>query len=269
MDGQMGADLPPGRQALAAVIMELYRHLAVATLEDAAELLASRGWRKDPSEISRYRRGRRKPPVGFVRLLHCLAVERAGREAVELTVDELLEIHTAAEPTICRTCTPIRQENERLRSERSRLVASQTNHPFPADGDMGASTPLLPVPFRAGDRQRSARDVAAARQLAATAVGFHGSGQTSHAISWLQDASTALTPLESAASIALLRQEQTQLADTVISIHGRSRTETDVIRIALELHEYGLPEDASALLRAASISRRRGPDPYLARRGSS
>ncbi|NUK18383.1 hypothetical protein [Streptomyces lunaelactis] len=249
--GQICADLPPGRRALAAVLTELYRHLAVATLDDAAELLASRGWGKDPSEISRYRKGRRKPPFGFVELLHSLAVERAGREAVELTVGKLREIHTAAEPRICRTCTPIRRENARLRSENSRLLASQADQPFPANSDMGASTPLLPVPFEGGDRQRSARDVAAARQLAATAVGFHGSGQTSHAVSWLQDASTALTPLESAASIALLRQEQTQLADTAISIHGRRRTETDVIRIALELHEYGLPDDAGALLRAA------------------
>lgn len=247
-EDNISAGLPPGRQALAGAIAELYRHLAVATLTEAAELLASRNWRKGPSEISRYRSGKRKPPLGFVKLLHALAIERAERGAVRLSLAELLEIHSAAEPRLCRTCTPLRKENERLRRQYGRLLPEQ-DHQSPTVGRPG-TTPL-PVPSGLGDRQRSARDLAAARQVAATAANFHESGQTSYAVSWLQDASTSLTPLECAASIALLRQQEARLADTAIGIHGRNRTEKDVIRIALELHELGLPDDAGAILRAS------------------
>ncbi|MFC9588306.1 hypothetical protein ACFTUC_00585 [Streptomyces sp. NPDC056944] len=252
------ADLPPGRLALADTIATLYRHLAVSSLAEACQLLASRSWQKDPSELSRYRSGGRKPPIGFVEQLHALAVKKAGAEIVGLGLDDVRRIHAAAEPTLCRTCTPLRQENARLQRENSRLITHQrTAAPRSpkADRPVPHTTPVstapLPVPARPGDRQRSARDIAAAQQLVATAADFHGSGQTSHAVSWLQEASASLSPLESAASIALLRQQGTLLADTAIGIQGRSRPEKDVILIALELYEFGLPEDAGALLRAA------------------
>ncbi|MFE5948051.1 hypothetical protein [Streptomyces sp. NPDC056480] len=248
------ADLPPGREALASLITSLYQNLAVASLTQAAELLASRNWRKSPSEISRYRSGGRKPPLGFVEQLHALAVERAGAQAVGHALAQVRRIHAAAEPTLCRACSPLREENERLRSENSRLIASQksgaSRTPF-ADRTVEEVTPL-PVPQTSGDRQRSARDIAAARQLASTAADLHGSGQTSHAVTWLHDVSASLTPLESAASIALLRQKEGQLADTAIGIHGRTRPERDVILIALELYEFGLADDAGALLKAAA-----------------
>lgn len=245
------ATLPPGRRALAASLQELYRHLGVASLKEAAQLFASRHWRKSPSEISRYRSGERTPPFKFVQLMHALAVERAGLDAVGLTLEELQEIHAAAESKKCRTCAPLREENEHLRDENSRLLACVPQRRNQAINGSFASTSPLPVPSASRDRQRNARDVAAARQLTATAVDFYGSGQTGYAISWLQDASSSLTPLESAASIALLRQEDSQLADAAIGISGRRHTHQDVIRIALELHEYGLPYDAGALLRAA------------------
>ncbi|MFE1550497.1 hypothetical protein [Streptomyces sp. NPDC058718] len=251
-------DLPPGRQALAGAIATLYRHLAVATLAEASDLLASRNWRKDPSEISRYRSGARKPPLGFVEQLHAAAVEKAGLQAVGMSLGNVRQIHAAAEPTLCRDCAPLRRENAHLRTENGRLLAHQkpVESRVPAASYAGlpadpVSTTPLPVPSGSGDRQRSARDIAAARQLAATVADFHGDGQTSHAVSWLQDASVSLSPLESAASIALLRQQEARLADTAIGIHGRNRPEKDVILIALELYEFGLPDDAGALLRAA------------------
>ncbi|MEV3992806.1 hypothetical protein AB0J57_28255 [Streptomyces sp. NPDC049837] len=252
LEGRISAELPPGRRDLAVALSTLYRHVSAATLEEAAGLLASKAWRKHPSEISRYCRGRRVPPWGFVEALHSLAVERAGCEAVRFTVDQLRKLHQAAEPRMCSTCTPIRRELERLRRENSRLLASVPTQPGRAASGAGTGAPLLPVPLPAGHRQQSARDVAAARQLAAKAVDLHGSGQTSHALSWLQDASSALSTLESAASIALLRKDQEQLADAAISIHGQRRSEAEIIRIALQLHEYGLPDDAGALLRAAA-----------------
>ncbi|MFF8290342.1 hypothetical protein ACF068_14090 [Streptomyces sp. NPDC016309] len=252
LEGRISAELPPGRRDLAVALSTLYRLVSVATLEEAAELLASKEWRKDPSEISRYCRGRRVPPWGFIEALHSLAVERAGSQAVAYTLVQLRALHHAAEPRICGTCTPMRRELERLRHENSRLLASVPSPLGRAAGGTGASAPLLPVPLPAGDRQQTARDIAAARQLAATALDLLGKGQISHALSWLQDASSALSPLESAASIALLREEQEQLANAAISIHGRRRNTEEIIRIALQLHEYGLPDDAGALLRAAA-----------------
>ncbi|MFF9015187.1 hypothetical protein ACF09C_19750 [Streptomyces sp. NPDC014870] len=198
------------------------------------------------------------PPLGFVELLHALATERAEPGEVGLTLDKVREIHASAETRFCRTCAPLRQENERLLEEISRLLADQDQAESQTSTIGGASTRAksvrgtpLPVPSEAGDRQRSARDVAAAQQLAASAAHLHSTGQTSYAVALLQDASASLTPLESAASIALLRQREALLADTAIGIHGRNRPEGDVIRIALELHEFGLPDDAGAVLRAS------------------
>ncbi|MGO4755939.1 hypothetical protein AB4212_46340, partial [Streptomyces sp. 2MCAF27] len=65
--------------------------------------------------------------------------------------------------------------------------------------------------------------------------------------------SEVLTPLESAASLVLLRkQHRDRLADTLITIYGRDHPKRDVIRAALQLHEYGMADDAGAMLRAAA-----------------
>ncbi|PVC70661.1 hypothetical protein DBP18_20040 [Streptomyces sp. CS081A] len=93
--------------------------------------------------------------------------------------------------------------------------------------------------------------MAAAQQLATTAASLRVSGQIGHAVALIQDTSASLSPLESAAAIALLRGGQDDLADTAIGINGRSRAEGDVMRIAVELHALGLPDDAGAILRAA------------------
>ncbi|MEV6245444.1 hypothetical protein AB0M38_04460 [Streptomyces sp. NPDC051742] len=91
----------------------------------------------------------------------------------------------------------------------------------------------------------------AAQQLATSTSTLHGSGQIGHAVALIQDTAASLSPLESAAAIALLRDGQDDLADTVIAINGRSRAEEDVMRIAVELHALGLADDAGAILRAA------------------
>ncbi|MER5205948.1 hypothetical protein [Streptomyces sp. NPDC002825] len=93
--------------------------------------------------------------------------------------------------------------------------------------------------------------MAAAHQLAASAAALYRRGKAGYAVALIQHASTSLTPLESAASIALLRDGQDDLADTAIGISGRSLAEEDVMRIAVELHALGLPDDAGAILRAS------------------
>ncbi|MFF8804875.1 hypothetical protein [Streptomyces omiyaensis] len=237
----------------------LYEHLGVRNLAEAAELMEARGWRKDPSEISRYRSGKRKPPFGFLEQLHGLAAERTAPEAAWPALAELRKLHADAEATFCRNCRDIRQENQLLREENSRLLAdpatgSHASLPGSRSRSMltgSIPSTALPVPRTLRDRQRAARDVAAAQQLAASASRLHGSGQTGYAIALLQDSAGSLTPLESAASIALLRERQEDLAETAIGIHSRSRADRDIMEIAVELHSFGLPEAADALLRAA------------------
>ncbi|MFI8911927.1 hypothetical protein ACIGW4_09950 [Streptomyces sp. NPDC053513] len=228
------------------------------TLTEASELLALEGWRKDPSEISRYRSGRRKPPLGLVLLLHKLAAEQAAPDPVAFSPTELRTLHAAAEATFCQNCGPVLRENQRLRGENSRLLARQPSTSSPPPAFAEGSNPAvltrrtpLPVPRPTGDRQRRERDVAAAQQLAASAAALHKSGHIGYAVALIQDTSRSLSPLESAAAIALLRNGQDDLADTAIGINGRSRAEEEVMRIAVELHALGLPDDAGAILRAA------------------
>lgn len=250
--------LPPGRKALAHAVAALYGQLNVGTLAEAAVLLAEQGWRKDPSEISRYRSGRRKPPIAFVLLLRGLAVERTDPGTAVISEGELHDLHSSAEATLCRHCGPLRKENEHLRSENGRLRRRQPHTVPSPPGTDEASNPAapetltpLPVPPEALDRQRRARDVAAAQQLASTAVSLREQGEIGYAVALIQDTSASLTPMESAAAIALLRDRQNDLADTAIGINGRSRADDEVMRIAVELHALGLPDDAGAILRAS------------------
>lgn len=255
---RIGEELPPGRQALAHALTHLYSCAGASKLDEMADRLAAAGYKKDPSEISRYLNGKRKPPLNFVKVLHKVAVDTAGRKAVVHDEAGIAELHAAAESTLCRTCTPLRRENELLRTENEQLRAAHEAGPLPltptrsgSGGNRRLSSPPLPVPSEPGDRQRRPDDVSAARQVTDRAIELHSAGRVDHAIGLLQDTSAVLTPLESAASIALLRLREAQLADAVIGIHGRSHTHEDVIRIALELHEYDLLEDAGAVLRAA------------------
>lgn len=61
---------------------------------------------------------------------------------------------------------------------------------------------------------------------------------------------STLSHAEVAALLCLLRhQEERELADNLIHIYGRDQSHQDVVRVALELHERGAPDDAGALLR--------------------
>ncbi|MFF7096617.1 hypothetical protein ACFY9A_30125 [Streptomyces rubradiris] len=111
----------------------------------------------------------------------------------------------------------------------------------------------LPVPRRPGDRQLSARDVSAARQLVAQAEELDGSGREDLAFTLLRQSTTELlTPAETALVVVELRyRERDRLADDLIHVYGRDQENQDVMAVALELHEKGAPDDAGAVLRAA------------------
>ncbi|MFF9000167.1 helix-turn-helix domain-containing protein [Streptomyces achromogenes] len=111
----------------------------------------------------------------------------------------------------------------------------------------------LPVPRRPGDRQLSARDVSAARQLVAQAEQLDGSGREDLAFTLLRQGTTELlTPAETALVVVELRcRERDRLADDLIHVYGRDQENQDVMAVALELHEKGAPDDAGAVLRAA------------------
>ncbi|WP_431772229.1 hypothetical protein [Streptomyces cucumeris] len=256
---KISEEVPPGRRALAQMLNVLYQHLGV-TLKDVARALVPCGYKKDVSELSRYRSGQRVPHRGFVIALHQTVVERAGGEdAVGISLDDVLEVYVAAEQRPCQVCPDLHHRIHRLRSRHRQLMRAnrrllESRAGLQAElADARKGTAPLPVPPEQGDRQQRAYDVAAATQMIAMAARFDGGDSSEAAVAMLRESAEVLTPLESAASLALLRQEhQDQLADTLIQIYGRDRPENQVIRAALELYEYGMADDAGAMLRAAA-----------------
>ncbi|MEN2420231.1 hypothetical protein AABB02_19280 [Streptomyces rimosus] len=244
-------DLPPGRRALAEVLGTLYGHLGRPTLAHTADQLAERHYRKHPSEISRYLCGLRVPPLNFVHVMYDLAVERVGAEAIAVTRQIICDVHAKAEPVLCKSCHRLRSQNRSLRDTAAQLRGEKAGLEA-ALADAQKQLAALPVPSDRGDRQRSAFDMAAARQIADRASRFHDQGNLGAALSLLRETAGVLTPLESAASLVVLRhRERNDLADSFLQMYGRDQPGTDVMRVALELHDYGLPDDAGALLRAA------------------
>ncbi|MET8721126.1 hypothetical protein [Streptomyces misionensis] len=116
-----------------------------------------------------------------------------------------------------------------------------------------ASRPPLPVPRRQGDRQRSKKDMAVARQLAAQAQELDSAGKQDEALALLQRGTTELlSPAETALVIVELRQrKRDHLVDNLIHVYGRDQEDRPVMAVAAELHEEGAADDAGAVLRAA------------------
>ncbi|WP_413808064.1 hypothetical protein [Streptomyces sp. OE57] len=246
-------ELPPGRRRLAELLRTLYEHLGQPTLAACARHLEHRGFKTNPGVISRYVNGDRLPPEGFITHLHAAAVEQAGsEEAVGITREEALAARAAAESWRCKTCPELRRTNHGLQHEvrelrrtkaglERRLIAAQER------------VAHLPVPSSQGDRQQRASGVAAATQIAAMAEMLKERGDVEAALAMVLESAEVLSPPESAASLALLRQKRhDELADTLIQIYGRDKPEKLVIRAALELYEYGMADDAGAMLRAAA-----------------
>lgn len=112
---------------------------------------------------------------------------------------------------------------------------------------------LLPVPRRGRDRQQIKNETAAARLITRRAEELLRAGRQDNTLALLRHTAEAYTPVELASMVALLRQrEQHKLADNLVHIYGRDRTDHDVVQTALQMHEHGVVKDAETLLRTAA-----------------
>ncbi|MGW5736115.1 MULTISPECIES: helix-turn-helix domain-containing protein [Streptomyces] len=217
------------------------------------------------TSLSRFLSGHYVPGKRFIRNLHKAACSDASDEAVGITVYALEALHAQAEPRRCPKCTDLSemvaslstqiltaqsgsaillQTIEDLESKKAGLEARLAVH---------YATTQLPVPRRRRDRQLMSIDVSAVRGVAVQAQTLHEQGDPGMALTLLRQTTTeVLSPVESAATLALLRQQhQDELAENLIRIYGRDQPDEDVMCVALELHERGLTSDAGAVLRAA------------------
>lgn len=242
----------------------------------------------NPSSLSRFLSGQTVPGPEFIEVLYKQACSDAGEDAVGYTPDDLtyLRARAVSERRRCSTCLELSRkidsltqqlssgcpacaerqtdaaELASLRQEVAALQAAATaQDPAKAGSQTGqaetgqatgnARTPL-PVPHRRGDRQRSHKDAAAARQVAAHAEQLDRGGRQDAALTLLRQSMEVLSPAETALILLTLRrQQQDHLADNLIHVYGRDQADRDIMRVALELHELGSSEDAGAVLRAA------------------
>jgi hypothetical protein len=256
--GQVGTklrtDLPPGRHRLARALVKLYKLAGARTLSDAVHLFSVHGYTVRASDISRYLNGDRVPNLRFAELLYELAASGHSLDALGLTRAQLVGIHSGAELTRCRNCTHVQRENRTLASANKQLKQKEAGLLAQLASARRRETPL-PVPSQRGDRQRRKSDVAGARSMARQAASLEEGGRSEAALAVLLDTAGSLTPLESAASVSLLRgKKHDQLADTMLRVIGRERPNSDIIQVALQLHEQGMAGDAATVLRAAAGS---------------
>jgi transcriptional regulator with XRE-family HTH domain len=241
--------------------------------------------------LSRYLHGQHVPPDKVTSFIFDTACHDAGEaKNLGITKGQLLELRARAEQERCGNCSRHReavrtagqklkamQENqerlERTAEEKDRALreareqASALKHeaqrakaaqPVTEAGpheDWRASrtASLLPVPRRQGDRQQSKNETAAAQNIASRAKELLDGGRPDSTLALLRHTTEAYTPAEMALLVALLRTGGHHvLADNLVHIYGRDRSDGDVVRGALMLHEHEAVADAEMLLRAAA-----------------
>lgn len=232
------------------------------------------------------------PEKGAARIYDTACRDAGGSQNVGITRDELLELRKRAEQERCANCSRHRdaaraagqklralqathEQLERSAAERDRELRKLRQHaavlkqeaqqvkaaqPIPAS-DAGpqkfpvAARPatLLPVPRRQGDRQQSESEALAARTADRRAEELLHGGRPDSTLALLRHTAEAYSPLEVALLVRVLRtREQDELAANLMHIYARDRTDQDVVRAALILHEQQAVADAEALLRTAA-----------------
>ncbi|MER6749709.1 hypothetical protein [Streptomyces fungicidicus] len=243
------------------------------------------------TSLTRYLTGQYVPPAQVTASLFDTAcLDAGGEQNLGITKVELLELRARAEQERCGNCARNREEaraaglrlrasretqerlertaeeqGERLRVLRQRAAVLEQEaqqaraiqpcaEAGPRQGWQAVQTATpLPVSRRQGDRQQSGNDVAAAQVIARRAEELLRSGRPDGTLALLRNTAEAYTATEIALLVALLRTNgQNQLAGNLVHIYGRDRSDRDVVRAALKLHEQDVVADAEALLRAAA-----------------
>lgn len=240
------------------------------------------------SSLTRYLTGQYVPPEKAAALIFDTACRDAGGEqGLGVTRKQLLELRALAEQERCANCArhrddarAARRELEASLEERKRLVKEAEDQSaelralrrrysalrretlrIRRDTEAGprdrrpeavTATPL-PVPQQNRDRQRSMKDASAAQRIRRRAEELAGGGQPDLVLALLRHTVEACTSQEMALLVALLRSRgQDELAGNFVHIYARDRSDRDVLRAALVLHEQDVVADAEALLRAAA-----------------
>ncbi|MFJ8165039.1 hypothetical protein ACIRBY_29525 [Streptomyces sp. NPDC096136] len=248
-----GRSLPAGRQHFLGILKNLEEVIAADSQAHLVRLLQERGCPVDRSSLSRYLGGQRNPGQRFVAGLYELAVHRAGEpEAVGLTWPEVAEAHERTElrkAPKCSNCVVLEGRNAELGAA---LAAAEAGPRSVASAVRGAPTPP-PVPLRRGDRRRDGSDARAAERFAASAMALDADGRVNEVVAAMADAVDFLTPVEAAAAyVALGAGGDGQLAGSLGQMYARERQGRTVIRMALELQDKGMAQDATAILRWAA-----------------
>ncbi|MFD4246579.1 hypothetical protein ACFWP3_34025 [Streptomyces sp. NPDC058525] len=248
-----GKVLPEGRQIFLKVLNKVAAAVAADSQVELVRLLKVAGCPVNRGALSRYLRGERNPGRSFVEGLYRLAVQRAGSaDAVGLTWQEVVEAHGRVEfykKAKCSNCEFLEGEVAGLRAALDEPKAGSRRGATAA----GSASASPPVPPRRGDRRREDSDVRAAERFAATAVELEGGGRSSEAVAAMSDAVGFLTPVEAAVAFASLEAgRHERLADSLGQMYVREREGRSIIRMALELHDRGMPEEATEILRWAA-----------------
>ncbi|MGP2439691.1 hypothetical protein [Streptomyces sp. JW3] len=232
------------------------------------------------------------PEKGAARIYDTACRDAGGGQKLGITKRKLLELRARAEQERCANCSRSRdavraagqklralqethEEFERSAAEQDQELRNLRQHatalkqemqlmkaaqPIPASEAGPRKSPmaarpatLLPVPRRQGDRQQSKNEALAARSVGRRAEELLHGGRPDSILALLRHTAEAYAPLEMALLVRLLRtREQAELADNLVHIYARDRTDQDVVRAALMLHEHQAVTDAEALLRTAA-----------------
>ncbi|MFF7532074.1 hypothetical protein ACFZB2_23665 [Streptomyces bobili] len=278
------SNVPPGRQALAKALQQVCRHLtpAKSTRNRITQAKAAEHLRCSESALSRALSGHSLPGFDLVESFYKQACADAGSEdAISISLEELSTLHSEARTEKCHNCAVLEVEIDDLTQQRQewesecsalrqtvaeldnlrREVAEQkaavaklkaARAGLQARLATRSSSAQLPVPRRKGDRQLMRNDMTSARLIAHQAGKLERDRGPETALTLLRQTAEALSPLEIATLLILLREQRDdRLADNVIHIYGRDQSYQDVLHATLTLHEHGATEDAGAMLRAA------------------
>ncbi|WP_143652598.1 helix-turn-helix domain-containing protein [Streptomyces sp. 13-12-16] len=231
------------------------------------------------------------PEKGAARIYDIACQDAGGGQNVGITRERFLELRKRAEQERCANCSRHRdavraagqklrtlqethEQLERSAAERDRELRKLRQHAAvlkqeaqqvkvgqltslseagPQELPVAAHpATLLPVPRRQGDRQQSKNETLAARHVGRRAEELRHGGRPDSTLALLRHTAEAYTPLEVALLVTLLRTRRLdELADNLVHIYARDRTDQDVVRAALILHEQQAITDAEVLLRIA------------------